>query len=422
VTESAKRQVPSAKGGVSKLGTERVSSEHATGPRLVTETAPRRRVESVDVLRGIVMVIMALDHTRDFFGTFGVNPQNLTITTVPLFFTRFITHICAPTFFLLTGLGAGLARASRSTPELARYLITRGLLLIVLEVTLLRGLAYQFNFDYQVTMLLVIWALGWAMIFLGLIVFLPVPVIATIGLALIAGHNLLDTVSWSHPLWLILHRPGFVVQGPPTVFVAYPLIPWVGVTAVGYALAKVYRWEPDRRRQFLLRAGLLSIIGFLALRTINIYGDPFRWAPQERGTVFSFLSFLNTTKYPPSLLFLLMTLGPALLILYWTDRGVPRWLRPVIEYGRVPFFYFFAHFALIHVLAVLVTFAIHGTAYWMFQSPTLGQYPFTPPPEWGFSLPVVYAVWLSVVAALYWPCKKVAELKATGRHPWLSYF
>ena len=401
---------------------ETTGPEHPTGPRLVKDPAPRRRVESVDVLRGIVMVIMALDHTRDFFGTFGVNPQNLTITTVPLFFTRFITHICAPTFFLLTGLGAGLARASRSTPELARYLITRGLLLIVLEVTLLRGLAYQFNFDYQVTMLLVIWALGWAMIFLGLIVFLPVPAIATIGLALIAGHNLLDTVTWSHPLWLILHRPGFLVQGPHTVFVAYPLIPWVGVTAVGYALAKVYRWEPERRRQFLLRAGLLSIIGFLALRTINIYGDPFRWAPQERGVVFSFLSFLNTTKYPPSLLFLLMTLGPALLILCWTDRGVPRWLRPVIEYGRVPFFYFFAHFALIHVLAVLVTFAIHGTAYWMFQSPTLGQYPFTPPPDWGFSLPVVYAVWLAVVAALYWPCKKVAELKATGRYPWLSYF
>ena len=391
------------------------------GPRLVTEPV-RRRVESVDVLRGIVMVIMALDHTRDFFGTFGVNPQNLTITTVPLFFTRFITHICAPTFFLLTGVGAGLSRASRTPAELSRYLITRGLLLIVLEATLLRSLAYQFNFDYQVTLLIVIWALGWAMIFLGLILFLPMPVIATIGLALIVGHNAFDSVSWNNPIWSILHRPGFVIQGPHTVFVTYPLIPWIGVTAVGYVLAQVYRWEPDRRRRFLLTTGLAAIVGFVALRFINVYGDPFPWSSQPRGPVYTFLSFLNTTKYPPSLLFLLMTLGPALLILGWTDRGVPEWLRPVINYGRAPFFYFFTHFALIHLLAVIVTFGIHGTATWMFQSPTLGQYPFTPPPEWGFSLPVVYAVWVCVVAALYWPCKKVAELKATGRYPWLSYF
>ena len=404
------------------LRTESTRERPGTGPRLVTETAPRPRIDSVDILRGIVMVIMALDHTRDFFGIFGANPQNLTTTTVPLFFTRFVTHICAPTFFLLTGLGAGLARASRSTPELARYLITRGLILIILEVTVLRSLAYQFNVDYQVTMLLVIWALGWAMIFLGLILFLPLQAIATIGFAMILGHNLFDTVSWNNPLWSILHRPGFVLQGPHTVFVAYPLIPWLGVTAVGYALSQVYQWEPERRRQFLLRAGLVAIIAFLALRTFNVYGDPFPWMPQDRGRVFSFLSFLNTNKYPPSLLFLLMTLGPALLILNWTDRGVPGWLRPVVQYGRVPFFYFFAHFFLIHLLAVIVAFAIHGTAHWMFESPTLGQYPFTPPPDWGFSLPVVYGVWAFVVGVLYWPCKKVAALKARRRHPWLSYF
>ena len=391
------------------------------GPRLVTEPV-RRRVESVDVLRGIVMVIMVLDHTRDFFGIFGANPTNIGTTTVPLFFTRFITHICAPTFFLLTGTGAGLSRASRTPAELSRYLITRGLLLIVLELTVLRSLAYQFNFDYQVTMLLVIWALGWAMIFLGLIVFLPIPAIATIGLAMILGHNAFDTVQLNNPLWSILHRPGFVLQGEHTVFVAYPLIPWIGVTAVGYALARVYAWEPERRRQFLLTAGLAAIVGFVGLRLVNLYGDPIPWSSQERGPVFTFLSFLNTNKYPPSLLFLLMTLGPALLILGWTDRGVPQWLRPVVNYGRAPFFYFFTHFALIHLLAVIVTFAIHGTATWMFQSPTLGQYPFTPPPEWGFPLPVVYAVWILVVAVLYWPCKKVSELKATGRYPWLSYF
>jgi uncharacterized membrane protein len=387
----------------------------------MNESSSRARVESIDVLRGVVMVIMALDHTRDFFGTFGANPTNLATTTAPLFFTRWITHICAPTFFLLTGTGAGLASASRTKSELSRYLIVRGLLLIILELTLIRGLAYQFNFDYQVTLLLVIWALGWAMVFLGLIVFLPVSVIAAIGIALIGGHHAFDTVQWNHPLWSILHRPGVVLQGDHTVFVAYPLIPWIGVTALGYALARVYRWEAERRRRFLLWAGIGAILAFVVLRVTNLYGDPFPWSRQA-STLFWVMSFLNTNKYPPSLLFLLMTLGAALLVLRWTDREVPRWLRPAIAYGKAPLFYFFAHFALIHALAVIVTFAIYGTAHWMFESPSLDKYPFTPPPDWGFSLPVVYAIWILVVAALYWPTRKVAELKASRRYPWLSYF
>jgi uncharacterized membrane protein len=387
----------------------------------MTARQHQKRIESVDVLRGIVMIIMALDHTRDFFGTFGANPTNLATTTAPLFFTRWVTHICAPTFFLLTGTGAGLASASRSKWELSRYLILRGLLLIILELTLIRGLAYQFNFDYQVTLLLVIWALGWAMVFLGIIVFLPVPVVAAIGIALIAGHNAFDTVQWNNPLWSILHRPGFVLQGEHTLFVAYPLIPWIGVTAVGYALAQVYRWDSERRRQFLLWAGVGALAAFAVLRATNLYGDPFPWSRQG-SALFSLMSFLNTNKYPPSLLFLLMTLGPALLILRWTDREVPGWLRPAIVYGKAPLFYFFAHFALIHALAVMVAFAIHGTAHWMFESPSLDKYPFTPPPDWGFSLLVVHAIWILVVAALYWPTRKVAELKATGRYPVLSYF
>ena len=387
----------------------------------MSQTSNRPRLESIDVLRGVVMIIMALDHTRDFFGTFGANPTNLATTTAPLFFTRWITHICAPTFFLLTGTGAGLASASRSKSELSRYLILRGLLLIILELTLIRGLAYQFNFDYQVTLLLVIWALGWAMVFLGLIVFLPVPAIAAIGLALVLGHNAFDTVQWNNPLWSILHRPGFVLQGEHTVFVAYPLIPWIGVTALGYALAQVYRWDPDRRRRFLLWAGVGAIAAFVALRATNLYGDPLPWTRQASG-LFTAMSFLNVNKYPPSLLFLLVTLGIALLFLRWTDRGVPALLRPAVWYGRAPFFYFVAHFALIHLLATIVTLAIHGTAHWMFESPNLGQYPFTPPPGWGFPLPIVYAVWILVVASLYWPTRKVAELKATGRYPWLSYF
>ncbi len=403
------------------LRLDETESSRDRGPRLVPDVA-RRRVESIDVLRGVVMIIMALDHTRDYFGTFGADPTNLATTTVPLFFTRWITHICAPTFFLLTGTGAGLSSRTKSTGELSRFLITRGLLLILLEVTLLRCFAYQFNFDYQVTALIVIWALGCAMIFLGLIVFLPVAAILAIGLVMVAGHNLLDGVSWTHPLWLLLHRPGILHLPPPTVFVAYPLIPWIGVTAVGYALARVYAWEPERRQRFLLTAGLASIAGFLVLRGINVYGDPVRWSTQDKGGTFTLLSFLNATKYPPSLLFLLMTSGPALLILRATDRDVPGWLRPVISYGKAPFFYFFVHFALIHLLATIVTTVRYGSPHWMMESPTLGQFPFTAPPGWGYSLPVVYAVWLFVVLALYWPCRKVAAMKATGRYPWLSYF
>jgi uncharacterized membrane protein len=212
-----------------------------------------------------------------------------------------------------------------------------------------------------------------------------------------------------------------VLQGDHTVFVAYPLIPWIGVTALGYALARVYRWEAERRRRFLLWAGIGAILAFVVLRVTNLYGDPFPWSRQA-STLFWVMSFLNTNKYPPSLLFLLMTLGAALLVLRWTDREVPRWLRPAIAYGKAPLFYFFAHFALIHALAVIVTFAIYGTAHWMFESPSLDKYPFTPPPDWGFSLPVVYAIWILVVAALYWPTRKVAELKASRRYPWLSYF
>lgn len=387
----------------------------------MTDGTSAKRIESVDFLRGVVMILMALDHTRDFFGTFGANPTDLATTTVPLFLTRWITHLCAPVFFLLTGTGAGLARATRTTAALSRYLILRGLLLIILELTVIRCLAYQFNFDYHVTLLLVIWALGWAMIFLGLIVFLPVPVIAAIGLALIAGHNAFDAVPWNNPLWSILHRPGFVLQGRFMVFVAYPLIPWIGVTAVGYALARVYAWEPERRRRFLLAAGIAAIAGFIVLRAGNIYGEPVAWARQASAPM-TLLSFLNASKYPPSLLFLLMTLGPALLLLRATDRGIPAALRPVIIYGRVPFFYYFVHFALIHTLAALTCLIRYGSVHWMFESPTLGQYPFTPPPGWGFPLPVVYGVWLTVVALLYVPCRRVAALKATGRYRWLRYF
>ena len=230
----------------------------------------RARIESVDLVRGVIMIIMALDHTRDFFGIPGQNPTDMATTTPALFFTRWITHFCAPVFFLLTGTGAYLALRRRSPSELSGFLFKRGLWLIFLEFVVVRCLAYQFNFDFRVTMLLVLWALGWAMITLAALVRFPAYVATAFGVLMIAGHNLFDSVKSASPLWSILHSPGFVLNTPDhVVFAAYPLIPWVGVTAVGYGLGQVYGWEADRRRAFLLRLGLTLSLAFLVLRGIK---------------------------------------------------------------------------------------------------------------------------------------------------------
>jgi uncharacterized membrane protein len=381
----------------------------------------RPRLEAVDVVRGVIMVIMALDHTRDFFGIPGQNPTNLATATAGLFFTRWITNFCAPVFFLLTGTGAYLSLKKKTTTELSRFLFTRGLWLIFLELVVIRCLAYQFNADYRTTMLIVIWALGWSMISLSVLVRFPVVVSTVFGIVLIAGHNLFDAVKSANPFWAILHAPGFVLNSPEhVVFVAYPLVPWLGVTAVGYSLGQVYGWDGERRRGFLLRAGLALTAAFAVLRGINVYGDPSRWAPQKT-VLFTTLSFLNTTKYPPSLLFLLMTLGPALLFLRAVDGGAPRLLRPAMTIGRVPMFYYVLHFALIHLIAVGVCAVRYGATHWMFESPDLGHYPFTAPPGWGYSLPGVYLVWAIVVVTMYPLCRWFAALKQRRSDAWLSY-
>jgi uncharacterized membrane protein len=204
------------------------------------------------------------------------------------------------------------------------------------------------------------------------------------------------------------------------VLVAYPLIPWIGVTAAGYALGQLYREAPARRQTILLRLGLGLVAAFVLLRWANVYGDPTPWSAQA-STSLTVVSFLNTTKYPPSLLFLLMTLGPALLLLAMVERGTPAWLRPARILGNVPLFYFVLHFTLIHLLAVIVCYARYGTAHWMFESSRLDQYPFTPPPGWGYSLPTVYGVWILVVLLLYPACAWYAGVKQRRRDWWLSY-
>jgi uncharacterized membrane protein len=380
--------------------------------------APRARIESIDVVRGVIMIIMALDHVRDFFGNSGLNPTDPATTTIPLFFTRWITHFCAPVFFLLTGTGAYLALRKRSKRELSWFLFTRGLWLIFLEIGVTRCLGWQFNFDYHVLMLIVLWALGWAMIVLSVLVYLPAWAVATFGVAMIATHNLFDSVDSNNPLWSILHSPNLLWS---TVIVIYVLIPWVGVTAAGYGLGQVYSWPSVRRKAFLLPLGIGLSTAFIILRAINHYGDPQPWSTQ-RSAVFTLLSFLNTTKYPPSLLYLLMTLGPATLFLWAVDAGTPRWLRPALTVGKVPMFYYLLHVPLIHLIAVAVCYLRYGHAHWMFESPSPRYFPITPPPGWGYSLPVVYLVWACVVLTLYPLCRWFAGVRQRRSDPWLSYF
>ncbi|MGN6739292.1 DUF1624 domain-containing protein [Dyella sp.] len=386
--------------------------------------AGRLRLESIDLLRGIIIVIMALDHVHDFFGVPGANPVNLATTTVPLFFTRWVTHFCAPVFFLLTGTGAFLTLRRMSKRELSGFLLTRGLWLIVLEAVVMR-FALQFNVDYQVTLLIVLWALGWAMIVLAGLIYLPTWALVAVGVAMVAGHNLLDGISATAfgalaPLWTVLHVPGFLITGPHTVFVTYPLVPWMGVTALGYALGQVYAWDAGRRQAWLLRLGLALTVGFVVLRWLNVYGDPFPWSAQ-RSPLWTLVSFLNTQKYPPSLLFLLMTLGPALLLLRVFDVGTPRLLRPVLAFGKVPLFFYVLHFYLIHLLAVAVCYVGYGDVGGMFRSPDLGHFPFTAPTGWGLGLPWIYAIWIGVALALYPLCRWYAGLKRRRRDRWLSY-
>lgn len=384
------------------------------------------RIESVDLLRGIIVVIMALDHSRDFFGRVGADPTDLATASSALFLTRWVTHICAPVFFLLTGTGAWFSGRRRSADGLTRFLLTRGLWLVLLELTVVRCLGLQFNFDYQVTILTVLWALGWSMVALALISRLPPRVIAAFGIVLILGHDLLDPIraasfgAWA-PLWSAVHAPGVLLNVPGhLVIVAYPLIPWIGVTALGYAIGSVFDRPPEVRRHLFRRIGLAALAGFVLLRLANGYGDPRPWQ-YFATTGRTLLSFLNTSKYPPSLLFLLMTLGPALLLLAWFQRGTPAVLRPALPYGRTPLFFFLLHFFVLHLFAVVASAVRFGTIAGMFQSPSLDRFPITVPPGWDLGLPFVYLVWGTVILLMFPLCRWYAKVRGSRKHPFLSY-
>ena len=391
----------------------------------------RARLDSVDFVRGVVMVTMALDHVRDFFHAYAkaLDPTDPARTWTALFFTRWATHFCAPTFVFLAGAGAFLsARRGRTKPELARFLLARGLWLVLLELTLVR-FGWFFNFDYRLMIAQVIWAIGWSMVALAGLVFLPTRVVAAVGLALISLHNLLDGVGaesfgpfrW---LWVVLHEQNVLLPWPGSaVFVAYPLLPWVGVMAAGYAFGSLLTSERGRRRRRLLTIGGSAVALFVLLRALNVYGDPAPWVPQARGAWYTLLSFLNTQKYPPSLLFLLMTLGPSIIAVALFDRAreAGALARPFVVFGRVPLFYYLLHVPLIHLAAVAFAYAEYGRAGWLFLNWPPPGAPQLEPQGYGYDLWVVYLVWLGVVAALYPLCRWFAGVKRRRRDAWLSY-
>jgi uncharacterized membrane protein len=400
------------------------------------QTAVAPRVNAVDLLRGIVMVIMLLDHTREFTHRDFLNfdPADLTRTHTLLFFTRWVTHFCAPVFVFLAGTGAYMQTLRGKTkPELARFLITRGLWLIVLELTIIRVIVW-FNLDFHFAfMLQVIWVIGVAMILLAALLYLPLRAVAIASLAVIALHNLLDGVrvqGFSAPgqplwgagraLWLLLHQQGMIFLTPDVYgLILYPLIPWVAVLTAGYGFGVVYEWEPERRQRFLIRLGTGLLIGFVVLRAVNVYGDPSRWSKQKN-VWFTVLSFLNVTKYPPSLLFLLLTLGAASLALPWFERRPPNMVgRVMITFGRVPLFFYLGQWLTVHGLAVLASLLAGKPIGWLFVTP-LAQ-PRPNPGNLGFSLWMVYALWLLGLLLLYPLCRWFAELKRHHRDWWLSY-
>jgi uncharacterized membrane protein len=379
------------------------------------QVPPGSRLHSVDLLRGTVMVVMALDHARAFFGTSGWDPGFAT-SSAATFLTRWVTHFCAPVFVLLAGTGASLSlRRGKSRGELAKFLLTRGAWLAVLDLTLV---SYAWFFRIGAPLVSdVMWVIGWSMIILAALVHLPVRFTAIFGLLLVAGHNALDGVQagsfgsagW---VWILLHEQGVIRLPWGDWFVGYPLLPWVGVTALGYALGFWLTGDPGGRRR-LARVGGLMLIAFVILRGVNVYGDPQAWSKQV-SLVLTAFSFVSCEKYPPSLLYLLMTLGPALLALAALDRVHVSSRNPLLVFGRVPLFYYVVHLYLIHLAASLAFLPRLGWTAFHVD-------PDGPPAGFGVTLSVVYVAWGGAVLAMYPLCRWFAGLKQRRRSTWLSY-
>jgi uncharacterized membrane protein len=356
-------------------------------------------------------------------------PEDLTRTTVATFFTRWITHICAPVFFFTTGLGAFFWLGRGHTESQTGFLVKRGLWLVLLELTALR-FAMNFSLTTGPIFLTILWALGWSMVALAFLIRLPRRWLAIGSVLVILLHNLADRVTpqslgAAGPLWNVLHQPGPIPLDGITLLVAYPVIPWIAVMAAGFCFGPIMSLDPPRRRAWMVRLGLGMILAFLALRAIDRYGDPVRWSSDASGR--TLLAFLRCTKYPPSLDFLLMTLGPALLILAWLDRlqlssSGRSGKNPLLVFGRVPLFYFLLHFLVIHILTIPFAYIRYGEIGFLRHTvPSLGGSGGLYPADYGYSLGVVYGVWILVVVLMYPPCLWFARLKLRRRDWWLSY-
>ena len=389
-------------------------------------TAPRSsgRIASIDIVRGVVMVLMAIDHVRVFSGLPAGRP------TPGIFFTRWSTNFVAPAFAFLAGTGAYLyGRRARDKGELARFLAVRGAWLVILELTFLR-FAWTFNFDYSHYVLAgVIWMLGWCMILLAAMLWLPVNVVGIIGVLMIAGHNVMDLLAPNGPgegglswLWQILYFGGPVHFGDGhTLAVLYSLIPWIGVMAAGYAFGQVMEWPAERRRKFCLRLGMAAVLLFVVLRFADGYGDPYHWRdPSGWNGMPGYLRFLATNKYPASLLFLLMTLGPMFLALPFLEHAHGAVARVLATFGRVPLFFYLLHIPLIHLLAVIVSLIRTGSVDpWLYLNHPM-MVPHAPE-GYVWSLPLLYLVTAVACALLYYPCRWFARIKQTREDKWLSF-
>jgi uncharacterized membrane protein len=388
----------------------------------------KHRIESIDILRGVIMLVMALDHVRDFFqaGALTHDATNMATTTVAVFFSRWITHFCAPTFVFLSGISAYIAGTRRTKKELSIFLIKRGLWLVVIEVSIIT-LALTLNPFYNAFGLQVIWAIGWSMVLLGLLVRLPLRAIAVIGVILFFGHNVLDLMKLPDSgaegvlLKIFLTSKGSVVFLDKThvLFVLYAILPWTSVMLLGYVFGSLYKpgYDAAKRKRTLITAGFTALALFLVLRAFNGYGDPAPWAVQTR-PMFTFLSFLNVSKYPPSLMYLCMTLSVALLVLAFTERVRTGLARFFMVYGNVPFFYYVLHFYTIRILSIVLFFAqgFNTSQIITKDAPFLFR-----PANMGFNLGITYLIWLCIILSLYYPCKWFSGYKRTHTQWWLSY-
>lgn len=382
------------------------------------------RIESIDLLRGIVMVLMALDHTRAFlhYDSYFFSPTDVSQTTVPLFITRFITHFCAPVFVFLAGTSAYLSGRRKNKKELSTWLIKRGVWLVILELTIVQ-FVWQFQLDYAMNVLQVIWVLGVSMIFLAAFIYVPKRLMITVSLIVIFGHNALDGFepeTWNG-LWTILHLQAPIVTKYFAIMVFYPLVPWVFVMPLGYHFGVLYTqdFDPRVRNKYLIYLGLIAIGLFFIIRALNFYGDPNSWSNFESLTS-TILSFMNVSKYPPSLLYLLITLGPSILLLAFVENWKSRIHHAIVIIGRVPLFFYVVHLFVIHLVALIIAtimgFSPRLMVIELFISLTKSLQGF------GFNLVVVYILAIAITLTLYPLCKWFWNYKNNNRDKWwLSY-